>query len=332
MKKAEKRLIKWLAGGAIATGLAGLADFAAADIIFKEAFTRKDPNKKSILGMQGGDGQSNYFEKYRVYRDEGKQWLKEKEPISEYWTVFSFDMKKLRARFIPTQPMSKKTVICVHGYHSTGEDEYVLMGRMFYDAGYNILLIDHRTHGASGGDYIGFGCLEKADVRRWVREVDKRFDGRCEIYLHGVSMGAASVLMASGLEMPSALKGIVADCGYTTPKAILEAVVDQGLVKVPFSGAVIAALNEICKYKAGFRLESASSLESVAKAKCPIFIIHGSKDMLVPVSMAHEIYDACTGPKKLWIVEGANHAESSCLRPEEYKNRVIEFLEACGAE
>lgn len=324
MKK--RTLLKWAAGGALA---AGAAETGMAGAIFHVVFTRRRPTGSPIPGLHGNDGDSNYFAKYSDLKEAGQAWLKEKEATSERWTVFSQDGLKLCARFIPTEGESKRTVICVHGYHSTGEEEYVLMARMFHDSGYHVLLIDQRTHGASEGKYIGFGCLERKDLLCWIQEVDRRFDGQGEIFLHGVSMGGATVLMASGLELPPSVKGIAADCGFTTPKAILRAVVREGMVKVPFAGAIIETLDAICKVRAGFGLESCSALEAVAKSNCPIFIIHGDRDMLVPVEMARELYRACGGPKRLWIVEGANHAESSCMKPEEYQKQVTEFFDSC---
>lgn len=328
MKKKKSGLRKCLGRGIL---IAGLLDGGTAGAIFYEAFTRRKPDKRPIFSKKEGKGDPLPFEKYRHAIAEGKEWLKEMEPSSEYWSISSHDGLTLDARFLPAEPESRRTVICVHGYHSTGEEEYVLMARMFHEAGFNTLLIDQRTHGASEGTYIGFGCLEREDLYRWTRKVNSRYDGQCEIYLHGVSMGAATVLMTSELNLPPSVKGIAADCGYTTPKAIMQSVQDRGLVKVPFAGAVIAALDVLCRLLAGYGIDDCSSLKAVSRTNCPIFIIHGDKDSLVPVEMGQEIYHACSGPKKLWIVEGANHAESSYLYPEEYKERVTAFFDECSA-
>lgn len=322
----KHNIIKWITRGTL---FVGAADIGASSLLFHEAFTRRKETMNPILAKFIGKDEKNIYAKYNSLKIIGKQWLKEKESISEYWTIDSYDGLKLSARFIPNKPDCTKTVICVHGYHSTGEEEYVLMSRLFYDAGYNILLIDQRTHGKSEGIYIGFGCLERYDILRWTQKVHNHYRGQCEIFLHGVSMGAATVLMTSNLDLPDTVKGIVADCGYTSPMDILQAVVNSDLMHIPCSEALIQSINMLCKFKAGFSLNECSSLEAVSHSKCPIFIIHGNQDVLVPVGMAQEIYNACSNKKKLWIVERANHAESSCINPEEYKHRVTAFYDEC---
>lgn len=326
MKHKKKTFIRWITRGAL---FAGSIDVGVSTLLFQDVFTRRKETINPILGKFLGKDEKNIYAKYNSLKLKGQQWLKEKESISEYWTIQSNDNLTLSARFIPSIPESTKTIICVHGYHSTGEEEYVLMSSLFHDAGYNVLLIDQRTHGKSEGKYIGFGCLERKDLTRWIQKVDDYHKGNGHIFLHGVSMGAATVLMTSGLDLPNCVKGIVADCGYTSPMDILHAVVDSDLMHIPCSEALIQSIQLICKLKANYRFDECSSIEAVRHSKCPIFIVHGNQDVLVPVQMAKEIYEACPNKKELWIVEGANHAESSCINPEKYKHKVITFYEDC---
>lgn len=326
MKRKKKKITKWLTRGVL---LGGSVDVGVSSLLFQQVFTRRKETINPILGKFLGKDEKNIYAKYNHYKIQGQHWLKDRESISQYWSIQSSDNLKLSARYIPAKPENSQTIICVHGYHSTGEEEYVLMSRLFHDAGYNILLIDQRTHGKSEGKYIGFGCLERNDLIRWIQKVDDYHKGDGDIFLHGVSMGAATVLMTSGLDLPNSVKGIVADCGYTSPMDILHAVVNSDLMHIPCSEALIQTINLICKFKANYRLDECSSLKAIRHSKCPIFIIHGDQDVLVPVQMAKEIYAACPNKKKLWIVEGANHAESSCINPEEYKHRVISFYKEC---
>lgn len=307
----------------------GVLDLGISNLLFNEVFTRQKEEKRYFLNKFLNHDGYNIYDKYNNLKEQGQQWLQEIKPLTESWTLQSYDGLKLQALFIPAESESRKTIICVHGYHSTGQREYVLMSRLFHDAGYNVLLIDHRAHGLSEGKYISFGCLERNDIYGWVNKVNEKYNGKCDIFLHGVSMGAATVLMASGMNLPSTVKGIIADCGYTSPSAILHSVVRSDVLKIPFSDTLIASIDMLCKFKAHYSLNECSSLEEVSKTKCPIFIIHGDKDILVPVTMAKEIYQACSSHKKLWIVHGANHAESSCMNPEKYQKKVIEFLDEC---
>ena len=127
--------------------------------------------------------------------------------------VTSQDGLKLHGTFFPRE--GKKTVICFHGYTSKGMSDYVGLSGYYLPRGYNLLLIDERAHGESEGTYIGFGALDRKDGLCWIRYVQERLGEDCEIWLHGMSMGAATVVMMSGLELPACVKGIISDCAFT---------------------------------------------------------------------------------------------------------------------
>ena len=113
-------------------------------------------------------------EAYKHEIAEGKEWLKEMEPTSEYWMIRSHDGLLLEARFLPAEKETNKTVLAVHGYLSDGERDYAVIARFFHEAGYNVLLLDNRAHGASEGKYIGFGCLEREDCYRWIQYLNRK--------------------------------------------------------------------------------------------------------------------------------------------------------------
>lgn len=323
MKKTAQ-LFRWLAGGALA---AGALQAGAAGVIFRDVFARRKPGGGLLPGVPGNGGEPSHFDPYTALTQEGRAWLKQQEPASEHWLLRSRDGLLLHARFLPADTESRRLVIGVHGYHSSGEEEYVSIARMFHEAGFHVLLIDQRAHGDSQGKIISFGCLERLDLQGWIDRAEHYFDGQIDIFLHGVSMGAATVLMTAGLALPPSVKGIAADCGYTTPRAILQSVAEHK--GIPLAGGIVGMLDALCRLRAGFGLEDASAPDAAAKAPCPVFIIHGDSDTFVPVEMAYEIYDACREPKKLWIVKGAHHAESSCLDPGEYKKQVVGFFNSC---
>ncbi|MDO5423942.1 MAG: alpha/beta hydrolase [Eubacteriales bacterium] len=317
-KSKLKKLIKY----SVLT--AGTATAVTSGVFFKKVFCRKKPGEKSLW-----DEEAPSFENYRHQIAEGKEWLKEMEPESEYVMIRSFDGLMLDGRFIPAEEETGKTVLAVHGYTSTGEKDYAVLARFFHDAGYNVLLVDNRAHGASEGKYIGFGCLDREDCYRWVQYLNNRFHGNCEIFLHGISMGAATVLMTSELNLPPSVKGIIADCGYTSPRDEFTERMKEREKSGPFGNVIVAALNLICRVVAGYGLSDCSSSEAVARTQIPVFLIHGEEDRVVPVRMAREIYRACASKKKLWIVKGAGHAESFYYAQEEYEQRVLEFFEEC---
>lgn len=317
--------------GLAAAGTAGfLLDMGAAELLFSRFFCRPKAGAAPFLDIWGS--KEDPFEPYRHEIAEGREWLRETEKVSEYWRISSHDALTLEARFIPADAESDRAVICVHGYMASGERDYAVMAKALHEAGYHVLLIDQRAHGHSEGKYLGFGCLEREDLYRWIRRMDRHFDGKCSIYLHGISMGSATVLMTSALNLPPSVKGITADCGYTSPEAVMKKVAVKKKGTELIVESLLALLDGICRRRAGYSLKEGSALKAVASASCPIFLIHGDRDQLIPVEMARELYRACRSQKGLWIVRGANHAESFYLEPEEYMRRMLAFFDACAAQ
>ena len=217
---------------------------------------------------------------------------------------------------------SNKWVITVHGYTSEGKlmSNY---GKKFYDMGYNVLIPDLRGHGMSEGDYIGMGWDERLDIIdliNYIIDVDKD----SEIVLFGVSMGAATVMNVSGENLPSNVKAIIEDCGYTSAWDQFSYQLDELFGLPPFPMMHTASL--IGKFRAGYWLKDASPLEQVKKSKTPTLFIHGDKDDFVPFSMLEQLYNACSAPKEKLVVEEAGHAKSSKVNPDMYWNGISKFL------
>ena len=217
---------------------------------------------------------------------------------------------------------SNKWVITVHGYTSEGKlmSNY---GKKFYDMGYNVLIPDLRGHGMSEGDYIGMGWDERLDIIdliNYIIDVDKD----SEIVLFGVSMGAATVMNVSGENLPSNVKAIIEDCGYTSAWDQFSYQLDELFGLPPFPMMHTASL--IGKFRAGYWLKDASPLEQVKKSKTPTLFIHGDKDDFVPFSMLEQLYNACSAPKEKLVVEEAGHAKSSKINPDMYWNSISKFL------
>ena len=260
---------------------------------------------------------------YAEYNDknlnDAQKWLEEKSNYSDKY-IESYDKLQLHSYVVSQN--SNKWAIVVHGYGGSGK----LMSdksKYFYDMGYNVLIPDLRGHGKSEGDYIGMGWKDRLDIISWINFIIKE-NPNAEIVLHGTSMGAATVLMTSGENLPSNVKAIVADCAYTSAWDEFSYQLETYL-KVP-SYYILNVTNMVTKLKAGYSLKEASALESVKKATVPILFIHGDKDKFVPYSMMDKLYDATSSPKEKLTIDGGEHANSDLVSPFLYWLTVEDFL------
>ena len=217
-------------------------------------------------------------------------------------------------------------MILFHGYRGNGRREFAGNNRIAEQLGFNVIAVDERAHGKSGGHTITFGIKERYDCLTWANYAADRFGCGTPIILAGVSMGAATVLMASSLPLPDAVKAIIADCPYSSPKAIIQKVSSD--VKLPprlaYPFVVIGAL-----VFGKFRLWQSSPVEAVRRTNVPILLIHGDDDRFVPCEMSEEIFDACSSGGQLMIVPGAGHALSYFVDTELYVRTVSDFLRLC---
>lgn len=234
----------------------------------------------------------------------------------------SFDGLKLHAYRVDGAAPHRYAILC-HGYqnNATGMSSYA---RHFFDAGYTVLLPDARGHGESEGDYIGMGWHERRDIVKWAASIVQE-DAQAEILLYGLSMGAATVMMTSGEEdLPSNVKCIVEDCGYTSVYDEFAGQLKElyGLPPVP----ILNAFDVVCRIRAGYSVYEASAVEQVKKSHTPTLFIHGSADTFVPFWMLDEVYDAAACEKEKLVVPGAAHAESAETDPALYWDTVDAFV------
>ena len=180
--------------GVLAAGTA--AAFTGAGAVFHNIIVRKKQEPTDIIVAPDA---VNGAERKQLWT-ESNCWLNERG--SEKVSIQSFDGLILRGEFFEGEGEPDSTVLLVHGYRCNRRREYAAIARFYLEAGYNVLLVDNRAHGESDGRYIGFGILDREDCYRWVHFLDDRFDGKQNIFLHGISMGAATVLMASDLCLP----------------------------------------------------------------------------------------------------------------------------------
>jgi len=234
----------------------------------------------------------------------------------------------LKAKFLPNGTQTNKAVILAHGYRKESGDMGDLV-KFYYDHGFDILMPDARGHGESEGDYIGYGWHDRFDYQGWIEILVEDF-GEKSIILHGNSMGATLVLMASGEELPKEVKGVIADSGYTTVKEELTYHLKH-LYHLP-AFPILNITSGITKIRAGYTFGEASAIDQVKNNTRPLMIIHGEADELVPTKMAHDIYEAANGDLRLWLVPEAGHIEAYNIATKEFEERVSEFIREALAE
>lgn len=203
-----------------------------------------------------------------------------------------------------------KTAIIVHGYKDRAEG-MMYIARIYGQMGYNILLPDLHAHGRSEGSDIQMGWKDRKDVLHWCAVADSLFadsTGHTRQVLHGVSMGAATVMCVSGEKTPAYIKCFVEDCGYTSVWDEFKYEVGKmfGLPAFP----LMYTTSALCKLCHGWTFGEASPLRQVAKCHKPMLFIHGDNDDFVPSWMVHPLYKAKPQPKELYIGHGSSHAQS----------------------
>lgn len=243
--------------------------------------------------------------------------------VHETVSIISSDGIKLTAHWYPCEN-AKRVVIAMHGWRATWSGNFGVIADFWHDQGCSILFPDQRGQNGSGGDYMGFGLTERYDCLDWVHWAEENTDASLPIYLAGVSMGATTVLMAAGLDLPERVHGIIADCGFTSPAGIWKHVVNKNL-HLPYGlrGSIASA---ICKQKIHMDPGSYSTIDAMKVARTPIIFIHGTDDSFVPISMTYDNYKACVAPKRLFVVPGANHGMSYILNREGYERAVCDFF------
>ena len=209
----------------------------------------------------------------------------------------------------------------VHGYRSMGPHDLYGGGAEALRAEHNLLLIDQRAHGRSGGKAITFGALESEDVKRWAEYLVKRFGEDTRIILFGMSMGAATVLIASGLDLPKEVRGVIADCPCSYCWDILSSVGKRkGAPVWLFKPFVFLGARLFGK----FNMKDTDAREAVKRSRVPILLIHGLSDDFVPPSMSEEI-KAANESITLALFPGATHVESYLTDTERYVKLISEF-------
>ena len=252
-----------------------------------------------------------------------RAWLEAQSP--EIVQVESFDGLHLVGHLL-TVPDAVRTIVYLHGWRERWNSNLGLVAKFLTEHHTNVLLPEQRAQGESEGAYMGLGVLERRDLQAWADYAAMRFP-ELPLYLGGVSMGATSCLMASELPLPASVRGIIADSGFTSPKAILSHVITSRTV-LP-DRPLVPLANQVSRLCAGYAFDDCSTIDALRNnLRIPVLFVHGDADQLVPLAMTLENYLACSAPKELLIVEGAGHGMSYLVDQSACEDALLRFFAA----
>lgn len=287
---------------------------------YRMAFYRLNEKEQDIYTIPPG-------KQYEAVADQILELIHEVDQLSyELISITAKDGLHLVGRYYHFKDDAPVQIL-FHGYRGNAKREFSGNNRIAEKLGFNVIVVDERAHGKSGGHTITFGIKERYDCLAWANYAAERFGRNVPIILTGVSMGAATVLMASSLPLPDNVAAIIADCPYSSPKEIIRKV--SADIKLPPSLAypfVVAGAMLFGRFK----LWESSPVLEVKKTRIPILLIHGDDDRFVPCDMSVKIYAACKGMAELAIFPGAGHALSYFIDPDLYERTVSDFLKLCG--
>lgn len=270
-------------------------------------------------------GESKDDQEYKKYLDNildgGKEWFDnaQKEKI----VIHSGSSRKnIHADYIFADSPSDTCVVLVHGYTSSPRNMGIYAKR-YHQEGYDVLLPSLNGHADSESDLVTMGWKDRLDVIDWINYLTESRP-EIKIIIHGVSMGAATVMMTTGEELPETVKAAVADCGYTSVWDIFSHKLKNGMKLPEFP--ILYSANSVNKILTGYDFRKASSIEQLKKSKIPTIFIHGEKDTFVPYAMMDEVYNAAACEKEKVTIPNAPHARNACADPELYWNSVFGFI------
>lgn len=309
--------------GAAVAGMAamGTAAYTSTKYLVRVAMDRQNPNTKAMEKTK---------EKIRGYEDTAAflntmELAEQKIKNMPHQTIRikSHDGYTLVGHWFTCKD-PKRVIVAMHGWRSRWSFDFSTVVDFWRNNGCCVLCAEQRGQGSSGGAYIGFGVMERHDCVQWVRWVNEQFDSRLPVYLAGVSMGATTVMMTAGLELPSNVRGIMADCGFTSPDEIFRHVAEKNL-HIPYDFHTNTA-DRLFKQKVHTGTKDCSTVQILKNSHIPLLLVHGTEDHFVPVEMTYENYKACAAPKRLLIVPGADHGMSYYMEKDLYEKTILDFF------
>lgn len=293
------------------------------EYLFQKFFTRDKDMEKAEATFYDIISKGTNADKVPRLK-EGRRWLK-KQPYEDVY-IDSYDGLQLHGKLYLNPDGGSDTILLVHGYKSTPEQDFSCGCPYYFSQGLNILLIDQRAHGASQGKYICFGVKERYDVVAWAKWMVHRFGPGKKYLMGGMSMGCTTVLLAAALpELPSEIRGVVADCGFTSAYQEFGHVLKKSHNIPPFP--LLNVMAHKCRCRAGFNFREISTQEAAKDIKIPVLFIHGEADNFVLPEFSKCNYAACGAEnKKLLLVPGADHGMSFLVDEPGYTKELGEFI------
>ncbi len=306
--------------GCFAGGIAliGTASYLVTKKLVEFALDREQPEE--ISKKSRGVKKEKAREEFQIYREQKSVQLHEK--VCHTVEIVSHDGVKLVGHWW-TCENPQRVMIAMHGWRSSWSRDFGMIADFLHDNNCNVLFVEQRGQNNSDGEYMSFGMLERFDCLEWIKWINEQIDEKYPIYLYGVSMGATTVLMATGAELPKNVRGIMADCGFSSIHNIWKHVVNKGF-HMPYNDTVA---NALCREKIQMGTKEYSVKDALRNNQIPVLFIHGTDDDFVPIEMTYENYKNCLAPKRLLIVPGAGHAMSYYVEPDNYEKTVKEFWE-----
>ncbi|MCD7824610.1 MAG: alpha/beta hydrolase [Clostridiaceae bacterium] len=260
--------------------------------------------------------------KFEKEYEEGKAWCREQYMQDCY--IKSIDGLLLHASYLPAKKAKRFVILC-HGYKGSGFGDFAYIARFLHENECNLLFIDQRCCGESKGEFITFGAKEQHDIREWAYFVSERNHAKLPVYLYGESMGASSVLMASGHKLPKEVRGLIADCGFSSMKAQLRDIAANWF-HLNFVELLLFRVDLFCRFFGGFAMKEADAAAGLKRNKRPVLFFHGEKDTYVVPKNTKYNYTLCTAPKEILIIPEARHLCSAYEAPELYRKKLLEFF------
>ena len=284
----------------IIPGVLAVLILLTAYICYRMAFyaSRKEDENADEYAIPEG-------EIYEPYRERMVAWMKKVRAMPhDQVSVRSFDGLTLWGKYYEYAPGAPIEIL-FHGYRGSAERDMCGAVQRCHSLGHSALIVDQRASGKSGGNVITFGVNESRDCLTWIEYVTARFGPKTRIILAGISMGAATVVMAAGRELPENVIAILADCGYTSPRDIIKKVIATDMKLPPDHAYPIVKLG--ARLFGRFDLDELSSIETVRNTPVPILLIHGESDDFVPCDMSKRCHEANPASTRLFTVPGAGH-------------------------
>lgn len=301
------------------TALAGATAYGVTKMLVNTALDRDPPklmqNSNNLISGSPADPE---FDAFVAQKDKELR-----EMPHEDVEITAADGIKLKGHWYHKEG-DKRVILAMHGWRSSWTKDFGAIADFFFANDCSVLFAEQRGQNDSGGEMMGFGLVERFDCFSWASYLAEKTDGELPIYLAGVSMGAATVLMTAGFDLPNEVHGIIADCGFTSPYEIWKHISTKNL-HIPFRLKGHLA-NALCKKKISMAADDYSTVEALKNASVPVLFIHGTADKFVPVQMTFDNYAACASEKRLLLVPDAGHAMSYLVDKQSYENAVTSFF------